>query len=221
MREDFQAQMEAIRGALVDMTGSAGTAIVRATQALLNQDLAAADEVASLTIQLDAARRAVEDRTYELLARQQPVAGDLRNLVSAIRIGADIDRMGSLANHIAKVAKLRHPAPAVPSDIAPVFGEMGAVARRMAEGTGIALSNPDATEAERLQLDDDAMDALHRKLFRLLLDDEWEHGVESAIDVALLGRYYERFADHLVAIAETVVYLVTGELPVVDRTKAS
>jgi phosphate transport system protein len=212
MREGFHSQLGAVLGALVYMAETAGEAIVCATSALLDGELAAAEEVAAADRRLDAARRVVEEQTYELLARQQPVAADLRTLVSAIRIGVDIDRMGSLAHHIAKVARRRHPAPAVPAELVPTFREMGSVARRLAEGAGAVLAEPDAANAARLDLDDDTMDALHRQLFRELLGD-WPHGVEAAIDVVLLGRYYERYADHAVAIADTVVYLVTGELP--------
>ena len=212
MREGFRSQLGAVLGALVDMTDTAGEAIVCATSALLDADLTAAEQVAEHDRRLGCARRVVEEQTYELLARQQPVAADLRTLVSAIRIGLDIDRMGSLAHHVAKVARRRHPAHAVPAELVPTFREMGTVARRLAEGAGAVLAEPDAANAARLDVDDDTMDALHRRLFRDVLGD-WEYGVEAAIDVVLLGRYYERFADHAVAIADTVVYLVTGELP--------
>jgi phosphate transport system protein len=211
-RDGFHSQLGAVLGALVDMTATAGEAIEHATTALLTADLNAVATVATLDERLDEARRVVEEQTYELLARQQPVATDLRALVSAIRIGMDIDRMGSLAHHIAKVARRRHPACALPAALVPTFREMGLVARRVAESAGAVLAEPDAANAARLDVDDDTMDALHRQLFRSVLGD-WDHGVEAAIDVVLLGRYYERFADHAVAIAETVVYLVTGEVP--------
>lgn len=212
MRQGFHSQLGAVLGALVDMAGTAGEAIEQATSALLDADLDAAAEVATLNARLGDARRMVEEQTYELLARQQPVATDLRALVSAIRIGLDIDRMGSLANHVAKVARLRHPGQAVPAELVPTFREMGVVARRIAESAGAVLASPDAANAARLDVDDDTMDALHRRLFRAVLGD-WDNGVEAAIDVVLLGRYYERYADHAVAIAETVIYFVTGELP--------
>jgi phosphate transport system protein len=211
-REGFHGQLEAIRGALADMCEKAGTAMERATTALLGADLAVAEGVGQLAGQLDTARRVVEDQTYEVLALQQPVAGDLRSLVMAIKVGGDIDRMGSLANHVAKVAVRRYPGGAVPDAMFPVFRKMGGVATRMAAGAGAVLESADAADAGRLALDDDAMDGLRRSLFLTLLDD-WPYGVESAIDVALLGRYYERFADHAVSIAAGVVYLVTGELP--------
>jgi phosphate transport system protein len=210
-REGFQSQLDAVRGALADMTATAAGGMERATTALLcARDVA--DEVGALDERLDAARRAVEDQTYDLLALQQPVAGDLRALVCAIRIGTDVDRMGSLAHHVAKVAARRAPASAVPDAVLPLFRRMGDVAQRMALGAGAVLAARDAADAERLAVDDDAMDGLRRALFVELLDD-WPYGVESAIDVALLGRYYERFADHAVSIASMVVYLVTGVLP--------
>jgi phosphate transport system protein len=212
VREGFHGQLDAIRGALGDMTEVAATAMERATVALLNADLAVADGVGAMAARLDAARRAVEDQTYEVLALQQPVASDLRTMVMAIKVGGDIDRMGSLAHHVAKVAIRRHPAHAVPDQLFPLIRRMGDVATRMARGAGALLHTTDAADAGRLAIDDDAMDGLRRTLFRALLDS-WPHGVESAIDVALLGRYYERFADHAVSIAGGVVYLVTGELP--------
>jgi len=212
VREGFHGQLEAIRGALADMTATAATGIERATTALLGANLTVAAEVSALAAQLDAARRVVEDQTYEVLALQQPVASDLRTMVLAIRTGGDIHRMGTLAKHVATVAVRRHPATAVPDPLFPLIRQMGGVATRMAQSAGAVLQSTDAADAERLSLDDDAMDGLRRTLFRTLLDN-WPYGVESAIDVALLGRYYERFADHAVAIADGVVYLVTGELP--------
>ena len=212
VREGFHGQLAAIRGALADMTDTAATAMERATVALLGSDLAVAEEVAALTAQLDAARRVVEDQTYEVLALQQPVASDLRTMVLAIKVGGDIHRMGTLAQHVAKVGVRRYPAYAVPDPLFPLIRQMGGVANRMAQSAGAVLHSTDAADAERLSIDDDAMDGLRRTLFRTLLDN-WPYGVESAIDVALLGRYYERFADHAVAIADGVVYLVTGELP--------
>jgi phosphate transport system protein len=212
VREEFHSQLEAIRGALADMASLSAEAIDSATVSLLDADLDAADAVAKLDSQLEVARRATEAQTYDLLALQQPVAVDLRALVMAIKVGADIDRMGSLANHVAKVARRRHPAVAIPEQLIPVFRRMGDSAQRMAQSAAAVLASQDAADAGRLAVDDDAMDGLRRSLFRTLLD-EWPYGVEAAIDVALLGRYYERFADHAVSIADAVVYLVTGALP--------
>jgi phosphate transport system protein len=152
---------------------------------------------------------ALEEGAHLLLARHQPVAKDLRGAIMAIQVAADIERMGSLARHVAEIARRHHPGHAVPAELMPVFGQMGTVAHRLAEGSGCVLADLDATTAARLDVDDDAMDALQRSLFRTLLGG-WPYGVQAAIDAALLGRYYERFGDHAVAIADTVVYFVTG-----------
>ena len=211
-REEFDLELQVIRGALVDMTMMSADAIEMATTALLKRDLQAAATVREIDGKLERTSREVDRRTYQSLALQAPVARDLRELVSAMKIGADIRRMGSLAHHIAKVAERRYPGGSVPEDLVPIFSKMGTVAARIAVGAGATLDARDAIDAGRLAIDDDAMDGLRRVLFRRLLSD-WPHGVESAIDVALVGRYYERFADHAVAIAQMVVYLVTGRIP--------
>ena len=211
-REEFDLELQAIRGALVDMTMMSADAIEKATKALLGRDLQAATTVRKIDERLERTSREVDRRTYQSLALQAPVARDLRELVSAMKIGADIRRMGSLAHHIAKVAERRYPGRSVPEDLVPIFSKMGTVAARIAIGAGSTLDARDAMDAGRLAIDDDAMDGLRRVLFRRLFSD-WPHGVESAIDVALVGRYYERFADHAVAIAQMVVYLVTGRIP--------
>ena len=211
-RQEFHLELQAIRGALVDMTMMSANAMQKATTALLERDLQAAITVREIDGRLERTSREVDRRTYQSLALQAPVARDLRELVSAMKIAADIRRMGSLAHHIGKVAERRHPGGSVPEDLVPIFSKMGAVAARIASGAGATLDARDAFDAGRLAIDDDAMDGLRRVLFRRLLSD-WPHGIESAIDVALLGRYYERFADHAVAIAKMVVYLVTGRVP--------
>jgi phosphate transport system protein len=194
------------------MVAVATDAIFQATSALVELDAGAVSSVEQAERRIEQGRLGVERRAYSLLALQQPVAGDLRELVSAIKICADVHRMGSLAHHIAKAAGRRYPERAVPAELNPTFVKMGAVAARIADGAAVTLSAGDATDAARLAVDDDAMDGLRRTLFRNLLGD-WRHGVEPAINVALVGRYYERFADHAVSIAQSVIYVVTGVLP--------
>jgi phosphate transport system protein len=211
-RHEFDTELRAIRDALVDMIATATDAIHQATAALLELDRNAIDQVEQAEHRIEYMRLSVERRTYSLLALQQPVAGDLRELVSAIKIGADAHRMGSLAHHIAKAASRSHPLRAVPLQLNRTFERMGAVAGRLADGAAFTLRSGDAADAARLAIDDDAMDGLRRALFRKLLG-EWPHGVEAAVNVALVGRYYERFADHAVSIAQSVVYIVAGVLP--------
>jgi phosphate transport system protein len=213
VRDTFHDELDQIGRALVDMTELVGTAMRRATEALLDPDLAVAEAVIGGDAAVDALYRDVEDRALDLLARQQPVAGDLRIVVTSLRVVADLERMGDLALHVAEVARRRYPEPAVPAELRHTVTRMGAVAQRIAAKTGEVIAGRDVARALELESDDDAMDNLHRALFTAMLAETWTHGVEAAVDVALLGRYYERFADHAVSVARRVVYLVTGELP--------
>jgi phosphate transport system protein len=192
------------------MSQLANTAMVRATKAILEADLALAEEVISEDERIDNLHHDLDTRTLTLLARQQPVAGDLRTIVASIRMSSDIERMGDLAHHVAKLARMRYPACAIPPELVFIIQEMGEVAQRiMTKTTGIITSR-DTLAAVELEKDDDAMDKLHRKLFEILLDDNWSHGIETAIDMTLIGRYYERYADHAVSVARRVYFLVTG-----------
>jgi phosphate transport system protein len=211
-RLGFASDLQMVRDSLVTMTGSAAKAIRAATTALLSQDLEAVRLIASLEQELEDDGLLIERRTLHLLVRQQPVASDLRMLVSAIKISAECQRMGALAYHIGTAANRSYPAPTIPVEVSGIFRQMGDVAGRIADGARVTLNTSDALEAARLEIDDDAMDGLRRALFRALRDD-WSHGVETAVDVALLGRYYERFADHAVAIAQSVIFIVTGMKP--------
>jgi phosphate transport system protein len=148
------------------------------------------------------------------------VAGDLRTLVTSLRMSGDLERMGDLAVHIAKTARRRHPESAVPPELQATVLEMGQIAERMIAKAGSVIASKDVEMGLELDADDDQMDRLHRKLFDLLLSPKWTHGVEPAVDITLAGRYFERFADHAVHVAEDVVYLVTGQRPeeIVDLT---
>jgi phosphate transport system protein len=210
-RLEFAADLRMVRDSLATMTGTASQAIRAATTALLDQDLEAVRITGALEQDLQANLVAIERRTFELIARQQPVAGDLL-LVSAIKIGAECRRMGALAHHIGTAATRSYPEPAIPSELSGIFRRMGHVANRIADGARVTLLTSDAEDAARLEVDDDAMDGLRRALFGALMHD-WPYGVETAVNVALLGRYYERFADHAVAIAQSVIFIVTGTKP--------
>jgi phosphate transport system protein len=137
-------------------------------------------------------------------------------VITALHISADLERMGDLAEHVAKTAQRRHPSPAVPAELRPVFKKMADVADRMADEITTLLAKPDADLAARLETADDAMDELERNLFQVLLHDDWPYGAETAIDGALLGRFYERYADHAVNVGEQLIYLITGR-PVTDQ----
>ena len=211
MRDAFRDDLDSIGTTLVEMTQLVGTAMERATTALLTADLKLAEEVITEDARIDALQHDLDARTLNLLARQQPVAGDLRTLVTSLRMSADLERMGDLAHHIAKVARMRYPATAVPTELALTIQEMGNVAKKIIAKAAHVIEMHDLEAAIQLEKDDDEMDKLHRKLFLTLLDDDWPHGIETAIDMTLLGRYYERCADHAVSVCRRVYFLVTGE----------
>ena len=211
MREHYRGELEDINACLVEMANSVGSAMSTATTALLDADVSLADLVIAGDEHVDAVRESIEERCFTLLARQQPVATDLRTITTAMRIVADLERMGDLAAHIAKVARMRFPDHAIPQEVRPAFLEAGNVAELLITKTATVIAKRDVEAARELETDDDQMDRLHRGLFRQLLSEDWPYGIETAIDITLLGRYYERFADHAVSVARRVVYLVTGE----------
>jgi len=211
MRDAFHDELDAVRDTLIEMGRKVGIAMEFATTALLTADLAVAEKVISEDTQIDQMQHDLDAKTLTLLARQQPVAGDLRTLVTSLRMSADLERMGDLARHIAKLARMRYPATAVPPELALTIQEMGKVAQRIIEKATTVIATHNLEAALQLEKDDDEMDKLHRKLFLALLDDAWPHGIETAIDMTLLGRYYERCADHAVSVARRVYFLVTGE----------
>jgi phosphate transport system protein len=212
MREIFLSQLDLIVSDLVTMTGRVQQAVRSSTDALLHARVEVADDVIAGDALIDADRERIEDKSFELLALQQPVAGDLRMLIATVRMVADLERMGDLAVHVAKVARLRAPHAAVPVEVLPTIERMGELAGNMVGAAAGIIRDRDVRAAIALEKDDEEMDDLRRQSFQLLLSDSWSHGVEPAIDAALLGRYYERIADHAVSLGRRVVYLVTGEV---------
>ncbi len=210
MRNAFHEDLDTITTQLVELTRLAGSAVARATTALLDADLALAQSVIAADDQMDAIREDLDRLSIDLLARQQPVATDLRTVVTSMRMSSDLERMGDLARHIAKVAARRHPESAVPPSLRSTIVQMGQVAELIVAKAGSIIADKDVEGAITLERDDDAMDALHRALFQRMLGGTWPYGTEAAVDMTLLGRYYERFADHGVSVARRLVYLVTG-----------
>jgi phosphate transport system protein len=211
MRDEYRADLVEVNRMLVSMAESVRTAMRRATDALLNAEQTDAEQVIARDAEIDALYRLVEDKVYDLLARQAPVASDLRVVFTAIHVAADLERMGDLSEHVARTALRRVPVCAVPEALSGIFEEMGSVANHIAEKITVAISTSDIVAAAQLDRDDDAMDQLHRQLFEQMFDPKWSEGIEAAVDSALLGRFYERYADHAVNAGRHVVFLVTGE----------
>jgi phosphate transport system protein len=217
MREAYHDRLGELADHLADMCAMVADAMERATTALLKTDLALAEQVISDDMKVDKARTAYEEEAYALLALQAPVATDLRTVLAVIHAAESLERMGDLALHVAKAARRRHPKPVLPEEVRPYFEQMGQVAVALARKTEQVVRTQDVELAKSVENDDDEMDNLHRELFTVLMDKNWPHSVAAAVDVTLLGRFYERFADHAVSVAKRTVFVVTGRMPGSDQ----
>ncbi len=213
MREAFHEQLDSVFDDLAGICKLVEEAVRGATQALLTGDAELAEQVISADVDIDRARERVEDKAFSLLSLQQPVAGDLRTIIAALRMVSELERMGDLSVHVAKIARLRVPHVAVPGEVVPTMSRMAEVAEDMVTRVSQIITGRDVEAAIELSRDDEEMDQLRRTSFTELLADDWSHGVEAAVDIALLGRYYERIADHAVSVANRVVFVVTGRDP--------
>jgi phosphate transport system protein len=211
MRTAFQEQLHALTADIAELCGLAGAAMERATQALLQADHVLAEEVITEHEAFTAHIKKAEEAAITLLALQAPVAGDLRLVTGSLSNLADVDRMGALALHVAKLTRRRHPAKTLPEEVNGYFTEMGRIAVDIGNSVKDVVESGDPDRAAQLDDDDDDMDHLHRHLFSVLMDREWKHGVAAAVDVTLLSRYYERFADHAVEIGRRVIFQTTGQ----------
>jgi phosphate transport system protein len=210
MRTGFHQQLDALTTTIAELCALAGRAAQGATQALLHADVALAESVISEYDKIvDTAARAEQD-AFKLLALHAPVAGDLRTVVASLKNVTDACRMGGLALHVSEIVRHRHPAHALPEELKGYFAEMGRIAVDLGNKTKDVVQSGDPRKAAQLRNDDETMNRLHHQLFHLLREREWRHGVAAAVDVTLLGRYYERFADHAVEIGRRVIFQATG-----------
>jgi phosphate transport system protein len=205
MRETFHHELEQLIDQLGELLSLVRLDLADATQALLDANLALATGVIARDV--EPLHQTLENHALTLLARQQPVATDLRTILAALRISADLSRMTRLARHVAEVARDAHPAIAVPVDLRPAIRLMSEADQRIVERAGAAIATRDPDAAAELEHADDELDRLRDGLYRRLFDGTWEYGVEAAVEMALVGRYYERYADHAVAMARHVAFL--------------
>jgi len=210
IRSAYQDELDGVSQSLVDLTGMVTASVVKASKAVQTADLALAEEVIASDAKIDDYQHELDARIIDIIARQQPVASDLRALVTAMRMSADLERMGDLAHHIAKVARLRHPNRAIPDSLTLPFTEMGHVAEKLSIMVGNVITTRDTEMALQVERDDDEMDDLHKKVISSIIKDDSGLALESAIDLTLLARYYERYADLAVSVARRVYFLVTG-----------
>ncbi len=207
----FQDQLDVVNGELVQMTRLVGSAMNRATQALLDADLTLAESVIAADAQIDTLASDIEERCFDLIEIERPDTDDLRMAIGALRIATSLERMGDLAEHVAKQARLRYPRLSIPQELRGTFAEMGGLAEAIVSKTGAVIATQDVGLTADIARHDEQVDRLHRELFTIVLSPRWTHGVEAAIDVTLLSRYYERYADHAVSVTRRVVTFVTGE----------
>lgn len=210
IRSAYQDELDGVSQSLVDLTNMVTASVVKASKAVQSADLALAEEVIAADTKIDDFQHDLDARIIDIIARQQPVASDLRALVTAMRMSADLERMGDLAHHIAKIARLRHPDYAIPESCLLTFTEMGHVAEKLSLMVANVITTRDTNMALQVEKDDDEMDDLHKKAISTIISQSAGLNVETAIDLTLLGRYYERYADHAVSVARRVYFLVTG-----------
>lgn len=211
IRSVFQDELDNVSQSLVDLCEKVAETIQQATQCMLTADLKLAEEIIAADVTIDDFQHDLDARIIDIVARQQPVASDLRALATALRMSADLERMGDLAHHVAKVTRLRHPHSAVPAEFHILFSSLGSAAEKIARKTAVVIGTRDTNMALEIEKDDDEIDDLHRQLITALVAPNWKHGVETAVDLTLLGRYYERYADHAVSVSRRVYFLVTGK----------
>ena len=211
MRDAFHEEIDALSQSLLNMAALVNQAMSDATKALVNADLTLAEKVIAADDVIDQMQHDLDARTINLMARQQPVASDLRTLVTGLRMSADLERMGDMAHHIAKSARMRYPNSAIPEELKPLITKMGETANKIIAKLIQVMKDRDLNKSLEIPADDDEMDKLHRQLIAAILADDWKHDNEMTIDLTLIGRNYERCCDHAVSISRRIYYLVTGE----------
>jgi phosphate transport system protein len=211
MREVFQQELKEVQDRLVEIAGDVTRIMENASKAFTTSDVALADQAIASAEAIATKALTLDELAIRILARQSPVARDLRILVSALRMSASLERMGALAGHIAQIARFRFPGSAVPANLLPVFEEMGAIDVMLAKQVTALLADPDVDVARSIQSEDERVDELHRSVFETVLSPSWKENAMFTVDVTLASRYHERFADHVVDITSKVSYLSTGE----------
>ncbi|MBO3723506.1 phosphate signaling complex protein PhoU [Actinomyces bowdenii] len=210
MRDIFNQELRQLGSDLESMANQVATAIERASESLRHSDIVIAEQVIDADERINDLQRDIDDLCVMLLARQQPVAGDLRNVISALRMSQTLERQGDLARHIAAIARGRYPEPPVPEPVLGLILQMADLAVRAGKDVARLVSTHDLDLATTIQAGDAQLDALHRQSFQMILDPAHEMSRQQVIDAVLMGRFLERFGDHSTSVARRVAYLVSG-----------
>ena len=211
MREVFHQSLEDVQARLVEISELVTVAIEKATRAFGTSDITLAEEVIDADAIIDDKAIAIDELAIEILARQQPVARDLRIVVAALRMSASLERMGDIAEHVAQLTRMRFPERAIPKGLKNTFTQMGEIDVEVARTLTELLRTEDLALVETLRNLDDRLDDLHLSVFEKVLSENWQGEAAATVDATLASRYHERFADHAVTVAKRVAYLATGE----------
>lgn len=211
MREVFQQELHEVQSRLVEISKLVTISIENATQAFGNSDVVLAEQVIDEDARIDEMALSLDELAIQILARQQPVARDLRVVVSALRISASLERMGDMSEHIAQLARYRFPDKAVPKGLRSTFRDMGDLDVQISRKLTDLLESQDVAIAEEIRNLDDEIDGLHLRVFDKVLGETWKGDTVGTVDATLASRYHERFADHAVSISKKVIYLSTGD----------
>ena len=207
----FKNALADVQARLVDLAENAEAIMDKASRAFLNSDVTLADEALALAEANETRALDLDELVIKVLATQSPVARDLRILVSALRMSASLERMGSLSSHVAAIARYRYPGSAIPTSLRKTFEDMARIDLELVGKAIKLLQNTDLDLVREIQARDEAVDRLHRKVFEVVLSPEWKENAMYTVDVTLASRYFERFADHVVDISSKVSFLQTGD----------
>ena len=216
MRVIFNEEMKQVADDLKSMTDYIEKAIVLAGKALLENDIEAAQQLIDNDSIIDGLEVSIIDRCVVMLAKQNPVATDLRVVVSSMRLASTFERMGDLARHIGETARRTYPNSAITNELKDTFAQMQAFTADVANRLSGILEKHDTETAKQIIENDSKLNALHNSVFALVTGDEWTGTRQQVINTVLLSRFYERFGDHAVSVARRLVYIVSGFDPAMD-----
>lgn len=211
MRKLFQEDLQNLGEQLIDIATLVSQAMQKAYRSFETADVQLAEEVIAADQRIDTLQNDLDERAIDLLALQGPVASDLRTIVGALRMSTSLERMGDLARHIGQLVRLRYPDQVSPEHLKPVYAKMAQHAQDLAGKVVRLLQTRDLALVEEITAENEAINALHASVFRLIAEDEWAASPATTADCTLASRYFERFGDHGVSVAKKVAYLVTGE----------
>lgn len=210
-RKAFHEELAQLNEDVLHLAALAGEAIQAGTDALLDFDLAGVEQVIAQDDQLDQLTDSIEERVYQIMARQAPMAMDLRTLVTILRAIHELERIGDLMINVAKAARRLYPRALEPK-VRGILDRMREQAAEQLRLAAEAFAARDPARAAALNDMDDVMDDMQKELFRTIFSSPVtdEASVQRAVQIALVGRYFERMADHAVNVGERVEFMVTG-----------